>query len=894
MFKRVISIFTAALFAIFVAAGVLSPAVASIHPPCQWVQVDADNNPDTPPISVYGYWTDVGGHQVLIVCDPSTDEPVKDADRKGIAYVNQGQYVETEIEMLDRYEYKKIIDWDNPKEVKPLQVDLTMPNIATSTTYDWAHYRQTGELRRKTDNRFGWPMSYSFAQLAPGSNPDYWLMIATVKNPNPFAVSGSLNVNIYQWTTGWNSSRISKQNVTVSLGPNETKFVLVNRGKPTNYNWLANEMGYFWSSASWRQGYSTAWYYTSIGGITDPRYPAELGGGYYKPYVRWDGTNPTVYPLIPMRLAYTFYCWSYDPYKQNYYYGYYGGREWPHVQGDIEYDPNTDSWTVTNLHFLYMEKPWYMSDADWQKVMNAARSNAITTLTRLFKGWGFTEVPFWSAWNGDQIHVNGETGQNYGTSWPRNPPFTVTFKCLEPVSPSNVPRPPGSQYWWSNSRWGGWLYTTAGPTSYGTELPAPVLLDYSQVSREENCTAISYNGDVYVQIGRGTYISNYGTDPRYYDPDDWMRYLPVFKAEPMFVERYAFIPTQGDCGVLKKDVVPGYLLRVSVQQRPVVNTATRPVEINATCSYYDTNYIKTWHCIKKWKWTPGSGWELVSDYKSNEWNTGGDNSPNWPAQWNVTVNYTHAITASNPMECPVAWYKNYGAVDAYWPNAPSLSAQLVSLADTNKVNTINVDSIFNVSQNVLSLSAGETKLNDADNSAAINFWRSRRSGESTWNTALQNTLNEIVAKVVPQLCWQGEIAFVGNSWGPYFRINKSFETGQGGVVTGAQRYLIHRRYVWKSSWDSYGWDNYLNRETIGFKTRYGSYSPTDWGLYSYFGTSSPTGGMILTGNDELLGTFLNSGNQARTISLTPWEAATGATYWRYYYNGSVYPPNYPE
>lgn len=887
MFRRVIPIL-AALFAVFVFTGTVPPASASNS--CVWVSVDADNNPDTPPISVYGYWTDVGGQQALILCDPKTDEPVKDVDGKGIAYVNNGQYAETEVEVLDKYEEKQIIDWNNPKEVKPVQVSLFMPNIVTSIGYDWDYYKQTGELRHKAENKFSWPMDHSFARLIPGSDLDYGLIVASVENPNPFPVTARLNASIRSWMSSyWNSSTIGKE-LDVPLGPNETKYVLLNRGQQANY--LVDEFGTNYNS-SWHPGYSTARYNTSVKEVTDPEYPANLGGGYYMPYVRWDGTDPTVYPLIPMRLAYTFYCWSSDPYKQNYYYDYYGGREWPQVLGGIEYDPNTDSWTVTNLHFLYMEKPWYMSDVDWQKVMNTARSNAITTLTRLFKGWGFTEVPFWSAWNGDQIHVNGETGQNYGRNYPPRSAFCVTFKYLEPVPPSNAPRPPGSQYWWSNSRWGGWLYTTAGPCSWGSELTAPVLLSHSQFNNEQNYTSIWWNGDVQAQIGRGTYISNYGTDPRYYDPNGWMRYLPVFKAEPMFIEKYTFIPTQGDCGVLKKDVVPGYLLRVSVQQRPVASTATRPVEINATCSYYDTNYTKTWHCIKQWKWTPGSGWEVVSDYKSNEWDAGGDNSPNWPAQWNVTVNYAHAVSASNPMECPVTWYKNYGTVNAYWPNAPSLSAQLASLADANKVNTLNVGSTFNVPQDVLSLSAGETKLNDADNSAAINFWRSRRSGESTWNTALQNTLNEIVAKVVPQLGWQGEIAFVSDSWGPHFRIAKSFEAGKGGIVTGAQRYLIHRPYVWKSRWDDYGWDNDLECDTIGFKTRYGSYSPTDWGLYSYFGTSSPTGGMILTGNDELLGTLLSSSDQTRTINLTPSGAATGATYWRYYYNGSVYPPDYP-
>jgi hypothetical protein len=860
-------------FTLLIAAFLLAtlPAFASTHPPCQWVQVDDDNDPDTPPIIVYGYWVDLNGMQALIVCDPQTDEPVKDADGKGIAYINNGWYAETEVEVLDKYEKKEVIDWDNPKEVKPVQVSLTMPNIAASLQYDLDHYRETGELRRKAAGGFGWPMDYSFARLVPGSDPDYWMVIATIQNPNPFPVRASLDASVRAWRQGyWSEEPVSKK-TGVLLGSNETKYVLLNRGKKADF--LAREFGTF-SGGNWTAGYSEAWYNASISEITDPEYPEILKPGYFEPYVRWDGTDPTVYPLIPMRLAFTFRCWSHDPYKRDYYYWYVGGREWPEAFGYAEYDPEKDDWSVSVGFRWSMEKPWYMSDADWQQIINRATNNAATTLKKLFRTW-YPKVPFWCAWWRDQMHVNGDTGQVYGNRWPNPAPFTVTFGYLEPVPPSSAPRPPGSQYWWSNTRWGGWLYTTRTPSSGGHELTAPVLVNYSRADSERNYTTIWYDGDVEAQLGRGTYIKSSGTDPRYYDPNGWMRNFPVLKARPLFVEKYSFVPVEGDCGVLKKDVVPGYVLWASTASRPALTYSTRPVEITASWKLWGALQGSVIDFTRTWRWTPESGWAFVGQSPSaatppsRAYDFSIRNGPGM--RWTASVRFSQTVTGSNPADFPVSWANR-------WGGGVNLFAPAVSLPEPVR------------------LAAGETKF----------VWSGERGGSVELSADWQRgeMIGDFESRVLAQILAEAQRRFFSGQGeavfgsGVKFTMTPTFEDGKGGVICGSQKYLVYRPWVYKSRWDDYGWDNDLEYTTIGFPGRRSWWeppSPVEWGLYSYFGRSSPTEGVVGKAGDELLGAALSAGERAKTIPLTSnqWETPLGSRYWRVYENGNLYPPDYP-
>jgi hypothetical protein len=869
---RKLLLFSALLVAAFTFA--VSPASASTHPLCQWVQVDDDNNLDTPPISVYGYWADVGGTQVLIVCDPKTDEPVRDQNGQGIAYINNGQYVETEIEVLDRYEEKQALDWDNPKEVKPVEVALLAPNIPTGLEYDLDYYRQTGQLRRKTQNLFRWPMDYSFARLVPGSDPDYWLFIAVVRNPNPFPVKAKLSATLNGWRQSWWTREAVSKETGVSLGPNETKCVLLSQGKKADY--FYDEPGTFYNS-SWCSGYSEAWYYASLSQITDPEYPKDiLGGGYYEPYVRWDGTDPTVYPLIPMRLAFTFRCWSHDPYKRENYYWYYGGREWPEAFGYAEYDPEKDDWSVSVDFRGSMEKPWYMSDADWQKVVDRATSNATTTLKKLFRTW-YPRVPFWCAWRRDQMRVNGDTGQVYGTQWPGERNFVVSFGHLEPVPPSSAPRPPG--YPWASTKWGGWLYTTNAPGSSGAELPAPVLLVNS--CSEQNYTTIWWGGEPEAHVGQGTYITRYSSDPRYYDPQGWMRDLPVLRARPLFVEKYSFVPVEGDWGVLKKDVVPGYVLWASTASRPALTYSTQPVEITASWKCWgmqtvqvnpNYSYGGSVEITRTWRWAPESGWTFVGQSPSSHGNVTVTLPPYGSGiRWTASVRFGQTVTGSNPADFPVSWANR-------WGSGVSLFAPAVSLPEPVR------------------LAAGETKFVwSGERSGSVELSADWRRGE-TVDSFESRVLAQVLAEAQRRFfSGQGDVVFGS---GVKFAMTPTFEDGKGGVVCGSQKHLVYRPWVYKSRWSDYGWDDDLECTTVGFPGRRSWWeppSPVEWGLYSYFGRSSPTEGVVVKAGDELLGAALSAGERAKTIPLTSnqWETPLGSRYWRFYENGNLYPPDYP-
>lgn len=293
MFKRVTSVLAAALFAVFVVKGVVSPAFASTHPLCQWVQVDADNDPSTPPVSVYGYWTDVGGIQVLIVCDPKTDEPVRGADGKGIAYINQGSYVTVEEEVVTGYEEGKEIDFDTVKTLQPLSVSVFAPNVSTGIEWDWDWFKETGEIRFRGTGYVQWPGDYSWEH--PVTDPSCWLIVAEVSNPNPFPIKGNVCVQLKDWRDQRRKHRgVVDVDKKVLLGAGETKYVLLHQGSPPDgavHLLYGCEDGYYWSRTYIRGG---------VAENRDPEFP-----GVCRPNIgfRWD---PSVHYRMPASISVSF------------------------------------------------------------------------------------------------------------------------------------------------------------------------------------------------------------------------------------------------------------------------------------------------------------------------------------------------------------------------------------------------------------------------------------------------------------------------------------------------------------------------------------------------------------------------------------------------------------
>lgn len=920
---------------------IVIPASAGVQK--QWADlatsVDANGNIIT--TRVYGYYADVEDFgQVFVVCDPNTGRETGDA------FVPGGKIGEKQSQKIVRYDRKQVLDWDHPKQLNPVQVALTMPNIPTSLEYDWDQYEKTGQLTKKVVGQFGWPMDYSFARLVPGSDPDYWLIIASVQNPNPFPVKAQFQTSIHGWRDGWWHSENISKDIEVPLGPNETKYILLNRGKKGEV--LTREYGE-WDDNSWEPGYSEAYYYAKVNKVEDPEYPDILKTGneqgFYKPYVRWDGTDPTVLPLVPMRLAFDFYCWSYDEYG-SYWYNYYRGREFPDCYGHAEYDPDKAEWTIS-VGFSYFEKPWWKSDEEWEKIVATAHDKAQAALKPLFEKW-YPKVPFWSAWWEDPyLRVDGETGYYITTrkeNWPggRRPSFTITFYYLEPTPPSKLP--PGAKslqdlygpYWWlMNVRYGGWLYDTYGPYSYGSELPAPTLTGYIVPDGidEENYTSVSYKDDS-VQVPRGAYIYRSRSDVRYYDPDGWMEELFVLRARPVFFEKYTFVSTQGDFGYLKKDAVPGYLLWVEDEDRPYIKDESAVREINV--SFDGVNGLKG-----SYRWTPSVGWQQV--HQSSTSSKSGT--------WNVEVKYNTTLTAINPNDFPVQWkgsgtlYSTFvqdpnthsllirwsgldwGNPDVYEENEYDyalrdyiqngktryLEDALLSFADIGykfydkeridrytdkyywnaypRVYSYNFDHSLPVDLTEINLGPNETRVVwSGDRTSSVSFTRVRE------NENISDLLNQIsgsVQTVFQNASRNPEVAFPA---GTVFTMGKTFKPGEGGVICGAQKVLVYRQWVYKKDrWgDHYwGWDDDLDEAPVGFPHDYwqGGFGPRTT-VCSYLSDSSPTDGQVVKADDELLGAALTAGDWARTIRLDRYTPA-GSRFWRYFDGGQIYPPDYP-
>lgn len=872
----------------------------------QWVDLVTGVSNNMPVTTrVFGYYADVKGFgQVFIICDPNTGEET------GYAYVPGGVVGSVKKQAIDHYDRKEDLDWDHPKQINPPQVVLFAPNIPTSTEYDWDYYKQTGKLCKKAVNEFGWPMSYSFARYLPGSDPDYWLIIASVANPNPFPVEVYVDARIYWWRTSWGDIRgIPSKNITISLGPNETRYVLLNRGKQSNC-YLCDEESE-WDDDSYHQGWSSGYYDVVITKILSPDYPNILKSGdkfgYYTTYVRWDGTNPIVYPLIPMRLAFDFQCDSYDR-NGSYWYYPYRGREFPACSGHAEYDPATGQWNI-GLGFRYFKKPSGMSDAEWQVIYNTAVNKAVSALKPLFEKW-YPKIPFMCIWWSDdeELQVDGVTGyyrfSDDNQGWPdgHSPTFQIDFRYLEPVPPNNAPPAPGSQYWWSNSRWGGWLYTTSGASSRGVELSAPIIQGYPDYPYERNWTTVSYKGDT-VEVGRGTYVYHRNADVDYYDTD-WMDELPVVWARPMFIEKYLFVPTQGDVGYLTRQTVPGYLLWVDTEDRPVLKTSTQPIEISAQCNYVDWYEDDYYKLTKQWKWTPTAGWQYIGTIKGNR----SGYSKNQRAIWNVTIKTNHIVTGNNPNNFPGTWMPSWGGtLNFYWSKTSDIQTELTALADTVEervrvhgdyeyvtvplVDSISVDGWISGPSSV-TLAANESKfICSTDKTFSIQFRRRPRGHYESWGESQQNVLNEISNNIIPLLSGDEETVFNENT---VFVLGKTFKPGEGGVICGAQRKLIYRDWVWDSEWDDYGWDDDLSSTQIGFALS-GNNNSLGFRIIntSYMSDYAPTDGLVVQSNDEILAQLLNLGENSFEIWLNG-NTPRGARFWRFYDDGVVYPRDYPR
>lgn len=579
------------------------PAFASTHPPCQWVQVDADNNPDTPPISVYGYWADLNGTQALIVCDPKTGEPVQDQDGNGIAYVNDGEYVQVEKQVLDHYETKQVLDWDHPKEVKPFQVTVFAPNVPLTLTYNLQDINAHGGLwLASTGDCVSWGYSAGDARLLT-NNPDDWLIVAAVTNPNPFPATGVVDLHLFGKLTSSSSRPISKC-LTLALGPNETKYVLLNRGNPTatgHYGVFAYETSGR-ENGSYRRGYSLGYFYSrDVYGSGDD-FPDRLkpAKGFYLADPNWH-----IYPqnVWPMRFGVSV--------EGGFYGAWWEGYVWMDESGQFHAEPMHSSSPSTYQ--------WWVDH--------------VGLVEKWFNSHKITDIPLVCWYGGDPRTVDG----------------AYFYDC----------RP--AAYWWPD---------TQGAFASWTEQMGPVLVaprweTFSYVpwwpqvaqwvpAREENINTRYWVGKHTVWCGP--------------EVPPW---LPVVKARLCFVHRYSWVPVDGDTGVLKEDVVPGYEVWVSSETAPRLYFNNLLKKITATRYHYlESYYINTGYggsgpylkyLVTTWEYTPGAGWTKLSERQESYWWESSPEEKTWgrwvnfwpclnqsPDVWDVRVDYTRVLGSNNP------------------------------------------------------------------------------------------------------------------------------------------------------------------------------------------------------------------------------------------------------
>ena len=855
-----------------------------------WVDLPTgvDANGEVTTTNVFGHYSDLEGiGEVFIECDPDTGEEIG-AYIPGAKIGDQKTY--TEGESIK----KETIDWDHPKEVLPIQVVLLAPNIPTGAEVDWDYYNQHGEIRRKTVNQFKWPTGTGFNKFIPGSDQDYWLFVVKATNPNPFSVSVNLSAVIYNFSDGNNEKTVNKNYQSLVMQPNETKYALLNRGMPgTYYRYLVKEWPQ-WNGNDWYSGYSTGYYSARISNITDITYPEILKTagvpGYYRPDVRWNGTNPTVKPLIPMRLAYDIYIRATNDQDAHWYYYSYEsvackGREFPRAFCHMEYDPVLDKWNIS-VRFFDFDRPPNMSDEKWQGIVNTATNNAKTTLEFLFRTW-YPKTPYWSVWQDNPVYINGETGEWYGFTYPNPlPNFYILFGSLEAVPPTDAPPAYDPSQGWQNICWGGWRYITGCPSSSGHDLTAPVLVDYRASNFEKNWAYVQKN-----YVSKGTSIVR-TTDPKYYDTE-WMNLMPVLKAEPMFIEKYAFHATDGDFGYMTKEAVPGYSLWVSIERRPVISDSTQPVRVYAKTrnfiDYKDDGYYKL---IREWEWTSENGWQKTSETKESNQKYGGPSNGN--ADWYVEIKANHTFSGANTSDVPITWSLFSG--NLCWGNAEKMSSKLTELADYILVNgnkqylvdNISVNPVVPSSENPITLNAGESRtLFSADKTYTVNFKRGRNY--LNWSAAQSLVLNEINTNVTSLINNVTEEAAFDNNAAA--KIGKTFVDGQGGVICGAQKNLVHR-YLKQDGWSS----DYKN-DIIGF-------APSNNGLplvpfvpgstlWSYF-NNGDYNSVVVKGSDEVLGAALAAGDGTRKININnsgKWNGGkVQAPFWKVYNSGKLYPP----
>jgi len=219
---------------------------------------------------VFGYYA-ADNSQVFIVCDPDTGEEL---DKAYIGGFEVGQK-----DIVTGYEYGE--DKSSVKKVNPVTVTVMAPNAYSGTEisdYSVDYLNKTGEAIYSTSS-VKWPGNSSVC-IIPGDDPNYWLIVAEVKNPNNWPVKAKISARVERWR---NSSRINVgdavkiENKEVELAARETKYILMNKGKDPKFNKLYYDSDWSNSGTSY---WSEVFYSSNIMENSDPELPEELRANF--------------------------------------------------------------------------------------------------------------------------------------------------------------------------------------------------------------------------------------------------------------------------------------------------------------------------------------------------------------------------------------------------------------------------------------------------------------------------------------------------------------------------------------------------------------------------------------------------------------------------------------
>ncbi|MGE5543642.1 MAG: hypothetical protein ACM3UW_01585 [Bacillota bacterium] len=194
----------------------LPPPASALENPPQWHTLKTLSG-DT---QVYGYTKDTSFGEIVVECDPDTDELA------GHAYLNA--YIGEE-ERLVGIEEETYLGWENPRTLNFLECQILAPNIPSSVDLDIEyHWEHPEEIMHYKPGPPIWPGNPSWALLAP-EVPNKMLVVVKATNPNPYPISAVISGVVLTYTNDLGIFFPAAEPV-LEFRPKETRYLMVSHG----------------------------------------------------------------------------------------------------------------------------------------------------------------------------------------------------------------------------------------------------------------------------------------------------------------------------------------------------------------------------------------------------------------------------------------------------------------------------------------------------------------------------------------------------------------------------------------------------------------------------------------------------------------------------------------